>query len=226
MSRHAQGRIRTTLALAALAALLAGCTSAENNRFRFGNAGPLPVFQPAADTLADPAPSVTGLDRSGWAPIALDVPVHGTAHRPTYAPSAFDLDTTARQRGQYPTAETCLDLGEPDDSDEIRLAAATHGLAVVDAALLIPRIIIRPPNATDWSPTLSYARVPGRCKPAAACCAACCETPCDASPAPDSEPGDAETPSEPAAHYDATDGFFDEADALDEPDTTTATDAS
>ncbi len=211
------GHTRTTLALAALAALLTGCTSAENDRFRFGDGAPLPVFQPAADTLTDPTPTVTSLDRSGWEPILLDVPVHGTAHQPTYAPSAFTSDALARYRGEYPTAETCLELAETDASEDIRFAAATHGMAIVDTALLIPRIIIRPPTATDWSPARNSTRVSGQDQAPPACCGACGGEPCETCAEPAPEPETCAAPgTEDAESYDATDGFFDEADALDE----------
>ncbi|MDQ7013534.1 MAG: hypothetical protein Q9O74_06505 [Planctomycetota bacterium] len=226
MTRHARTRTRTTLALAALAALLAGCTSAENDRFRFGDAAPLAVFEPAADTLADLDPHATSFDRSGWEPIVMAVPVHGTAHQPTYAPSAFSSDTLPRQRGEYPTAETCLDLGEPDASEDLRVAAATHGMAIVDTVLFIPRLIIRPPTATDWSPAQSYSRVSGHDQAPPACCRACGGKLCEACATPESEAEPVDTKAPDAGTDEPTDGFFDEADALDETETPSQADAT
>lgn len=156
---------RSVPALATLAlglAALSGCTHPENERFRLGDAGTIPAFQPQRDTLADPTPSVYGLDRDNWETVDFVVPVHGTAHHPTYAPSAFCADTLARQRGEYPTAETCLELNDPNEGDEALEAVATHGAAVLDTLLLVPRMVIRPPCATDWSPAGTYTRVSGQ----------------------------------------------------------------
>lgn len=186
-------RTRTLVVLLGAAALT-GCTSSENDRFRFGEDGMIPAFQSEAIGYPDDGQprSVTGLDRSGWEPMVFAVPVHGTAHQPTYAPSMFDLDTLPRQRGEYPTAETCLDLGEPDCGTQVWFAARTHGVAVIDTVLLLPRLVMRPPTATDWSPSRSYARVHGL----------------DAA-----DETDAIEPVGQPVKYDATAGFFDEADS-------------
>jgi hypothetical protein len=194
---HRSNRVPAALLVvsAALGAGLAltGCTHAENDRFRFGESGLLPAFDARPDTIADPTPTVTGHDRSGWEPMVFVVPVHGTAHQPTYAPGTFDLATLPRQRGEYPTAETCLDLSEPDGGAEAWLAARTHGMALVDTVMLVPRAIMRPPTATDWSPGGNYTRVSGQ----------------------DAAVAEIEAHDESAAadSYDPTEGFFDEADS-------------
>lgn len=193
---HPTNRPNTTIVLLAsvlgAGAGLSGCTSADNDRFRFGGDDMLPAYRTLSETTPDPTPSVTGLDRSHWEPVTLTAPVHGTAHRPTYAPSAFDLDSMPRQRGEYPTVESALDLGERDHGADAWLAARTHGLALVDTVMLVPRMVIRPPTATDWSPARSYSRIPGQ------------------DPAPAESPA---TPDSEAQAYDPTEGFFDEADS-------------
>lgn len=192
-------RTRSLVAILGAAAALSGCTSPENNRFRFGEDGMIPAFDTdaAAPPADDQIPSVTGLDRADWEPVLFVVPVHGTAHRPIYAPAAFDLDALPRQRGEYPTAETSLDLGEPDCGTEAWFAARTHGMAVVDTVMLLPRFIMRPHTATDWSPVGNYTRVSGQ------------------DPAPTAEPAEPTTQptDDHADHYDPTEGFFDEADS-------------
>lgn len=189
------------LAALALAALtLAACTRHENDRLRLGESATLPTFQVHPHTLAPAGPSISGLDRSNWRPTVLSVPVSGAAHPPAYAPSAFDLATLPRQRGEQPTAESALDLGEPDTGAEVLQTARTHALAVFDAVLLLPRMVLRPPTATDWSPATSYARAPAAVV-ASPCCRDdsedCCQapTPCDET-APDDEPGDDGSPTE------------------------------
>ena len=191
-------RTRSLVAILGAAAALSGCTSPENDRFRFGEDGMIPAFQSDAAALPtdDQIPSVTGLDRSNWEPVVFVVPVQGTAHQPTYAPGVFDLDSLPRQRGDYPTVETSLDLGEPDSGTEFWFAARTHGMAVVDTVMLLPRLVMRPHEATDWSPVGRYTRVPGQ------------------DPVPAAEmPQATERSAGQIDGYDPTDGFFDEADS-------------
>ncbi len=151
--------IRPVAALALLSAL-AACTHSTNDTLRLGESDILSSFTIEPHTLPPVNPGVTSLSRDNWDTLTLLVPVNGTAHQPTHAPSALDLDTLARQRGEYPTAESSLELGEPDITHEISLATQTHGFAFLDALLLVPRAILRPPTATDWSPTISYGRAP------------------------------------------------------------------
>ena len=172
MPRHA-----AILPLAACTLALAACTSPENESLRFGRSDVLPAFQTKPHQLPPAGPSVTGLDRSDWAPVEYMVPVMGTAHQPTYAPDHYRLASLARQRGEYPTAESALELGHPDAGEEAWQAAKLHGWAFLDAVLVLPRAVLRPPCATDWSPSLDYARAhdaPG-CGSACGDCATCCE---------------------------------------------------
>jgi len=186
---HPQSRRLTLAGLLPAALCLAGCMHAENDRLRLGACETLPVFQTQPHALPPAGTSVSGLDRSEWAPVAFVVPVHGTAHQPTYAPSAFELADLPRQRGEFPTPESALDLGEPSLGTEVVQAARTHGLAALDALLLVPRLLLRPPTATDWSPRQSYERAteavrwapspcghsaPGRCESEPAEPDACC----------------------------------------------------
>lgn len=167
------------LALAAGLLALSGCAKPANDRLRLGACEVLPAFQTHPHALPPAGPSVTGLDRSGWAPIAYAVPVHGTAHQPTYAPSHFELDTLPRQRGEFPTVESALDLGEPDLGQEASLTFRNQLWALFDAALIVPRFVRRPSCATDWSPGITYDRVPGAVAWTPTCCTpdapSCCE---------------------------------------------------
>lgn len=147
------------LLLLAGAVALGGCTREINERLVLGMDTPLPAIEPREQELPMGVPSVTGLERH-WEPVVFVVPVNGVAHPPDYAPPTFMLDELPRQRGEYPTALSALDLGEPDAGDEVLQALRSHGQAVLDAALILPRLVIRPPNATDWSPERSYERAP------------------------------------------------------------------
>jgi hypothetical protein len=160
---------RTALALAA-ALPLAGCITPENDRTTIGRSVRLEALSPAPGRPAGPdlavpvgtqvvqEPSITGLDRAHWQPTRLQVPVDGTAHRPTYAKRVHFADRTARQRGEYPNAETALQLTGGSLGDQQLEALANPAMAALDTLLLIPRIIWSPPWRVRWSPDVAYER--------------------------------------------------------------------
>ena len=158
---HFTSRTGTLWCLGILPALLlVGCTNRLNDRIELGNAFILPAFTEAQPAVPDSGPSITTLDRSAaWSPMEFSVPVHGVAHPPIYTKPSNSLDTLPRQRGEYPTALTALDLGEPSMEKEILQTGRAHGMAALEAILLIPRLIMRPPWETDWSPAWNYQRV-------------------------------------------------------------------
>jgi hypothetical protein len=158
------------------AALLCGCTRQANDRLVLGEDIMLSAF---AESVPEPAPattSVVGFDRSHWEPMVYEIPVNGVAHQPTYAPPTFGLDTLPRQRGEHPTALSSLDLGEPSSTADLGQMFRSHGQAVLDAALILPRLVIRPPTATNWSPRTSYERASAPVITAPWCKA--CDGPC------------------------------------------------
>lgn len=179
---------RLTSAAIALVAIplaaLTGCTSPQNDRLELGTDLLLPTFQEPVHVMSAAGPSITGLDRSNWALEVFEVPVNGVAHQPPYAPPTYDLAALPRQRGEEPTPETALDLGEPDLGAEIGQTFRSHGLAVLDALLIVPRLVIRPPTATNWSPTGSYERAPALVITAPWCqdCGAPCTDSCSPEP--------------------------------------------
>ncbi|MCC7387668.1 MAG: hypothetical protein IT431_02765 [Phycisphaerales bacterium] len=158
MARTTRRTIGRLWMLGAAGLTLAGCTHEANDALRLGECAVLPAFQNNPHQLPPAGPSVTGLDRSNWEPMVYVIPVSGVAHSPQYAPPVFDRDILARQRGDFPTALTALELGEPDAGEELLLAARAHGWALLDMLMLVPRLAIRPPTATNWSPAISYGR--------------------------------------------------------------------
>lgn len=197
MARSMFRMARPLALLGATTAMFTGCTRDKNDQLRLGACEVLPVFQTEPHQLPPAGPSVTGLDRSNWEPMVYVVPVNGVAHQPQYAPPVFDLGTLARQRGDFPTALDALDKGEPDVREEIWLAMRTHGWAFLDGLALVPRLVYRPPTATNWSPRESY----GRASPASidthvsgeGCCADACDGDSPTEPqtqAPDTTGGD------------------------------------
>ena len=160
----------TLAGLLAAAALLAGCVTPENDRGTIGRSVRLEAFtaapaQPAGPDMSVPVgqpvpqePSIRGLDRGHWTSTRIFVPVDGTAHRPTYAKRVHLADATARQRGEYPNAETALELTGDSLSDQQLEALANHGIAALDTLLLLPAMVWQAPWRVRWSPDVAYER--------------------------------------------------------------------
>ena len=206
MARTTGRTIGRLCMLAAAGLTLAGCTHEANDALRLGESAVLPVFQNNPHQLPPAGPSVTGLDRSNWEPMVYVIPVSGVAHSPQYAPPVYDRDILARQRGDFPTALTALELGEPDAGEELLLAARAHGWAFLDMLMLVPRLAIRPPTATNWSPRISYGRssiAVMECEGPAG--ESCTDTggDCEAAPAPCDDPASDEAPFDGAARPEA-----------------------
>jgi hypothetical protein len=146
-----------------LAAVLtfAGCVSPDNDRITIGHELRTGSFQTAA--LPEPVaqvqtPSVTGIDRSNWARTDFSIPVDGTVHHPTYAKRVIVADRTARQRGQYPTASTALELwgGSADEQEWEALLNQLRSLG--DLVLLPLNVILQRPWVRRMSPDIAYER--------------------------------------------------------------------
>lgn len=148
-------------ALAACVCSLSGCVE-SNSRNRVGDDITLPAFQPGSRVLssedaqrADDTASLTSLDRSGWEPVAITVPVDGVRHRPEYrffAPvGPSDL---GRQRGEYPTAISALDLdgGRPSSRARFFESILTPIHASIELVRLPFVMIMNRPWQETWSP--------------------------------------------------------------------------
>ncbi len=171
--------------IAAATALLAGCVS-ENDRLTLGHEVELEVFSPDRPGIMEGQTPLTtpasaqyaafehgprapiGIDRSGWSPTPFVVPVDGTGHRPTYAVSLQMKNSTARQRGEFPTALSALEL-TGGYTDEQLVESLDSPVVVFGSALAIPvRMLIDPQWRTHYSPRWSYDRWPGGSEPAGA----------------------------------------------------------
>lgn len=156
-----------TLWLASFAALLPACAH-SNSRNRLADDISLQAFQPARQVLssqdtqrADDPPSLTSLDRSAWEPVTLAIPVDATHHRPTYRFLApIGPRQLRRQRGEYPTAASALDLdGGPASSRQRFYESILEPIhASLELARLPLAMAIHQPWRRAWSPMGSYDR--------------------------------------------------------------------
>ncbi len=146
---------RTTLKLLCTAgAVLAGCRAEGNDRSALGTPG-----SPNAVVLSDihgagtrsetprrdDAPSISGLSRASWGRQSIVVPVEGTYALRRYARSYQMTDTTARQRGDFPTPLSSLEVtGDTRDEQAVEILAAGP-YAFYEGLVLIPRLFFVPP---------------------------------------------------------------------------------
>ncbi|MDX2146840.1 MAG: hypothetical protein SFZ23_04900 [Planctomycetota bacterium] len=105
-----------------------------------------------------------GLERREWTGLAVNVPQDLTRHRPTYARRFFRLpQETARQRGEYPTPETALELEGEREGERMLDALVFQPLNVAgDTILLVPRMVWFAPwkerGSVRESPRWGYER--------------------------------------------------------------------
>lgn len=151
------GRI---LIVAASALALGACAHHDNNRLTIGKTVELPALSGTAPGIAvtSTEPSVTTVDRADWEPLAFDVPIDGTAHRPTYLRVRTTVRETARQRGESPTAESALDLVAGTHRQQRREAMTQPFRALGNAFLVVPRMVYHRPWKTVYSPREGYQR--------------------------------------------------------------------
>lgn len=158
---------RPLLAIA-VAILAGGCISPQNDRAVIGTDLRLEALMPVAPSTATkevPAsslalrqPSVISVDRTNWQPMILMVPVDGTAHNPSYVRHVVFASSTARQRRDYPTILSSLELTGGSETDQQFEAVSNWGMGALDILMIIPRMIIQAPTRTRWSPSEAYAR--------------------------------------------------------------------
>ena len=156
-----------TLAIATLAAALSGCVD-TNSRTVLGENQEIASFEPWKGLPAEypvDGVSVLGVDRANWAPSVFMVPVDGTYHRPTYADGLFLTNVTRRQRGEYPTLESAMDMDGSEFGDTADCQRFEEGFLVPLRALAegiaIPVRLIGEPQTWEYvSPRHNYERWP------------------------------------------------------------------
>lgn len=170
----ARGRVRSrplpaALVVAALSAL-SGC-AAPNDGLTLADRVALEALSPGAAQQPFPrprpaagdAPSLRAdtLDRAHWAVRPILVPIDGTAHQPTYATGPSYAHSTPRQRGEFPTLDSVLDLGDRESAwAEVYEGFAWPFWAGVDLALMPARMVMQEPWSTVQSPPGPRARAP------------------------------------------------------------------
>ncbi len=151
------------LALSAAAAALAGCRSVGNDRNGLGDPS-----SPAGTTLSaihgagardetprsDDAPSLAGLTRASWARQTVSVPVEGTYAFRRYSRNYQITETTSRQRGDFPTPLSTLELTGETQNDQLLETLVSGPYAFYEGVTLVPRFFfVRPCEEVRATPT-------------------------------------------------------------------------
>lgn len=150
-----------------LGVALGGCVSPTNDRMTEGRTMRVDAFArpDAAREIAaneqprSVEPSVAGLERGNWPRTTILVPVDGTDHTPTFAKRGLVADKTAKQRRQYPTAESALEMTNGSEGQQQQEALWNHILALTDSLLIGPRMLVDRPWAARMSPDEAYERL-------------------------------------------------------------------
>jgi hypothetical protein len=154
--------LRACATLVPLAALLGGCVAESNNSNTLGRKQDLAPsleavqLQGVADNNSRPdtaarsdQASLTGpgsrLNRGAWEPVPFVVPIDGIDGMPTYSRHTTFADDTARQRGEFPTPISSLELAGDslvDRRDEMLFAPID---SFAQAMLMVPRFFFVQP---------------------------------------------------------------------------------
>jgi hypothetical protein len=151
------------LMLAGVLPILGGCIVDGNLRTTLSDNVGLTVMDPGVqETYLDIPASPLDVHRSNWKPVTLLVPVDGTDH--TYL-GRTDLPctvATARQRGEFPTGESAIDLDGDTGDVQAYEAVEAPFWAAGDAILLVPRLVgwIMANKVDAVSPDINYERYP------------------------------------------------------------------
>ena len=146
--------MKTLALIAVVAAPLAACSEGNDRMWTGspdldGGAVYLDSFQPASRTEAvnkPDAPSLTGINRSNWAPTVMLSPMDGIAATRTYSVNYVWTDSTPRQLGRSPTAVSSIDISGDTAMTQFWEVVASGPLAAIGAVMIIPRMITHSPT--------------------------------------------------------------------------------
>jgi len=145
------------------ASLLTGCTGHLNqsNGIDGIGSGALPALQSSTQTsLADPTPSVIGLDRRNWHLMMVALPRGQVQVQPTYSEDPTIVRGTARVAGIYPNASTALDGGSNGGQLVIEGVVQPFWPTVLFVAAPVRMASGDPPGKIQQQPRTGFQLVP------------------------------------------------------------------
>lgn len=153
------------LAMLLILPLLGGCFKERNTRPYLSQDIGLTTLEPETALASADVPSRRGsldLYRRNWPTQTFLVPVDGTDHLYLGRTDSTCTTSTARQRREYPTGETALELDGGSGGRQVFEAVEAPFWAAGDAILLLPRYVywIVVNRAAAVSPDIDYVRYP------------------------------------------------------------------
>lgn len=146
--------------LLALVIGFAGCAAVQNDRLFLSDAGALrsPDAPPAETQQEWPTKSIEGIERTNWSEKVVVVQADATLHPPRLARDHLLVTGSARQRGEFPTADTVYELREGTGLDQLRESLLLPLLTMADAVMILPRVFMDRAHEAVGDPTANYAR--------------------------------------------------------------------
>jgi hypothetical protein len=129
----------------------------------------LDTLRPTADfyarvdkPLENSGSSLAGMSRDNWNATTFSVPISGVEHKPTSTTDKPHIaDTSARQRGEYPTQRSVTEGQDTSSSgDQAAEAALGPVRAAWDIIWMVPKMVVTPPDRKVSSPRDGYERRP------------------------------------------------------------------
>lgn len=151
------------LTILAFASLLVGCRATGNDRTSLGgstlhNGVTLSVIHGAGERdeagRTDDQASLQGLSRTAWARQTVVIPVEGTNAYRRYSRNYQITETTSRQRGDFPTPMSALELSGKTGDEQFVEALASGPYALYEGLVLVPRMFfVRPCEEVRATPS-------------------------------------------------------------------------
>lgn len=162
MSRYSKQIVASSVGL--MMAFAGGCVVDSDTESFLGGAVYLPALmdEPEAGPYR-PAPaadeaSLTSIDRENWSTKGVLVPSIEFEHYPIFTTRHSIMARSARQRGEFPTTESALDLAGGSEQDQTTEGFTTMFYAWADVVLFIPRMFVHAPSITVEGPRQGYGR--------------------------------------------------------------------
>jgi hypothetical protein len=116
-----------------------------------------------------PQPAIgTNLSRAGWQRTTVLLPIDGIEGNPTYSRTLQWTDETSRQRNEFPTPMTALEL-DGDENTQLKESLLGGPYSLLQGALMPFRMAThRPWQAVSHSPQVGYRAAPTTSQKAAA----------------------------------------------------------
>ena len=141
----------------ALGLLAAGCSGPLNDEIGLRGVEPLPGLSGVAPSdRPTGAPSICDLDRRHWPLVTILVPTEQVEHWPTYAHNVSLDRSIPRNRGEFPNAQSAVDVQSSWGNQVLEAPANIVVGLVLPVTALVEMVLGRWPGKLETSPAKEY----------------------------------------------------------------------